>query len=177
MQTNSRLQLKLNTAKRFREFSQKNNSNQSETLDLILDFFEKNNLSPFETLVPSKVSLEHLIKKRIDAVIAILKNIEKTQTKPSFMMLGLLMEGRAIPGQQLEANPKKKALPLNAKSLEQLELEVNRLQDALKASKKDLEYLLQKVEVKGNSFGADYLKLNIPRTEFEQFKIALKHNP
>jgi phosphomevalonate kinase len=85
----SSLQLKASTAKRFREFSKKNNSNQSETLDLILDFFEQNNLSPFETLVPSKVSLEQLIKKRIDAVIAILKNIEKTQTKPSLVMLEL----------------------------------------------------------------------------------------
>ncbi len=91
MTTKSRLQIKSKTANRFREFSKKNNSNQSETLDLILNFFEKNNLSPFETLVPSKVSLETLIKKRIDAVIAILKNIEKTQTKPGFLMLELLM--------------------------------------------------------------------------------------
>ena len=96
MTTKSRLQIQSKTANRFREFSKKNNSNQSQTLDLILDFFEKNNLSPFETLVPSKVSLETLIKKRIDAVIAILKNIEKTQTKPSFLMLEFLMEGRSI---------------------------------------------------------------------------------
>lgn len=63
MTVKSRLQLSLKTAERFRDFSKKNNSNQSETLDLMLDFFEKNNLSPFETLVPSKVSLEQLIKK------------------------------------------------------------------------------------------------------------------
>lgn len=177
MKTKSRLQVKLSTATRFREFSQKNNSNQSETLDLILDFFEKNNLSPFDTLVPSKVSLENLIKKRIDAVIAILKNIEKTQTKPGFLMLELLMEGRSIPEKKLEATAKKTGSLSNVKSREQLELEVNRLQDLLKASKKNLEYLLQKVEFKGNSFGSDYLKLNIPRTELEQLKIAIKHNP
>lgn len=177
MKIKSRIQLKLRTANRFREFSQKNNSNQSETLDLILDFFEKNNLSPFDTLVPSKVSLENLIKKRIDAVIAILKNIEKTQTKPSFLMLELLMEGRPLPEKKLEATTKKIGSQSNLKSREQLELEMNRLQDLLKASKKNLEYLLQKVELKGNSFGSDYLKLNIPLTELEQFKIAIKHNP
>ena len=92
MTAKSRLQVRLKTANRFREFSKRNNSNQSETLDLILDFFEKNNLSPFETLVPSKVSLENLIKKRIDAVIAILKNIEKTQTKPTAGILLALLE-------------------------------------------------------------------------------------
>lgn len=174
MTAKSRLQLRLRTAERFREFSKKNNSNQSESLDLMLDFFEKNNLSPFETLVPTKVSLEQLIKKRIDAVIAILKNIEKTQTKPSLLMLELLMEERSI--SKPAAVEKKKILSSNQKSREQLELELSRLRDDLKGTRKDLEYLLQNVEVKGNAFGADYLKLNIPRSEFEQFKIALKHN-
>ncbi|MDT0688726.1 BfmA/BtgA family mobilization protein [Salegentibacter sp. F188] len=173
MKTKSRLQVKVSTANRFREFSKKNNSNPSETLDLVLDFFEKNNLSPFETLVPSKVSLEQLIKKRIDAVIAILKNIEKTQTKPGLLMLELLMEGRSVPKPELIE--KKKIASNNEKTQEQLELEISRLQEVLKATKKDLEYLLQHVEIKGNTFGADYLKLNIPRTAFEQFKIAIKH--
>jgi hypothetical protein len=129
----SRLQLKTSTAKRFREFSKKNNSNQSETLDLVLDFFEQNNLSPFETLVPSKVSLEQLIKKRIDAVIAILKNIEKTQTKPSLLMLELLMEGRSVP--KLQVTKKEKILVTDKKSQAQLELEISRLQELLKLPK------------------------------------------
>lgn len=172
MTAKSRLQVKAKTAERFREFSRKNHSNQSETLELILDFFEKNNLSPFETLVPSKVSLEQLIKKRIDAVIAILKNIEKTQTKPGLVMLKLLLEGREV--SELEDAKKKKISSSNEKSREQLLLEIARLEDALKATTKDLEYVLQHVEIKGNTFGSDYLKLNIPRTEFEQFKVALK---
>jgi len=172
MTTKSRLQVKAKTANRFREFSKKNNSNQSETLDLILDFFEKNNLSPFETLVPSKVSLETLIKKRIDAVIAILKNIEKTQTKPGFLMLELLLEGRSISKPTIVE--KKTGASTSGKSPEQLVLEISRLQEVLKATKKDLEYLLQNVEIKESTFGTDYLKLSIPRTEFEQFKIALK---
>lgn len=169
----SRLQLKASTANRFREFSKKNNSNQSETLDLILDFFEQNNLSPFETLVPSKVSLEQLIKKRIDAVIAILKNIEKTQTKPGLVILKLLMEERSVP--KIKVAKREKISASEEKNLRKLKLEISRLQDVLKIKNRDLEYLLQNVEVKGNAFGADYLKLNIPRTEFEQFKIAIKH--
>ena len=172
MTAKSRLQLSLKTAERFREFSKKNNSNQSETLDLMLDFFEKNNLSPFETLVPSKVSLEQLIKKRIDAVIAILKNIEKTQTKPSLLMLNLLLEERSISKPTIVE--KNKVISSHEKSREQLALEISRLEDVLNSTTKDLEYLLEHVEIKGNAFGSDFLKLNIPRTEFEQFKIALK---
>ncbi len=172
MTAKSRLQLSLKTAERFREFSKKNDSNQSETLDLMLDFFEKNNLSPFETLVPSKVSLEQLIKKRIDAVIAILKNIEKTQTKPGLLMLNLLLEERSI--SKPTTVEKNKILSSHGKSREQLVLEISRLEDVLKSTTKDLEYLLEHVEIKANAFGSDYLKLNIPRTEFEQFKVALK---
>ena len=172
MTAKSRLQLTLKAARRFREFSKKNNSNQSETMDLMLDFFEKNNLSPFETLVPSKVSLEQLIKKRIDAVIAILKNIEKTQTKPGLLMLELLMEGRSI-SKPIIVEKKTGSSP-SEKSREQLELEISRLEEVIKTTRNDLEYLLEHVEVKGNAFGGDYLKLNIPRTELEQFKIALK---
>lgn len=168
----SRLQLKASTANRFREFSKKNNSNQSETLDLVLDFFEQNNLSPFETLVPSKVSLEQLIKKRIDAVIAILKNIEKTQTKPGLVILKLLMEERSV--SKIKVAKREKISASEEKNLRKLKLEISKLQDVLKIKNRDLEYLLQNVEVKGNAFGADYLKLNIPRTEFEQFKIAIK---
>ncbi|WP_300433963.1 BfmA/BtgA family mobilization protein [Christiangramia sp.] len=172
MTAKSRLQLKTKTAERFREFSKKNDSNQSETLDLMLDFFEKNNLSPFETLVPSKVSLEQLIKKRIDAVIAILKNIEKTQTKPGLLMLNLLLEERSISKPAMVE--KNKILSSDVKSREQLILEISRLEDVLNSTTKDLEYLLEHVEIKGNAFGSDFLKLNIPRTEFEQFKVALK---
>jgi len=172
MNTKSRLQVKAKTANRFREFSKKNNSNPSETLDLILDFFEKNNLSPFETLVPSKVSLETLIKKRIDAVIAILKNIEKTQTKPGFLMLELLLGERFISKPIIVE--KKSSSSTSEQSPEQLELEISRLRDVLKSTTQNLEYLLQNIEIKESTFGTDYLKLNIPRTEFEQFKIAIK---
>ena len=48
-------------------------------------------------------TLEGLIKKRINGVIAILKDIEKTQTKPTAGMLMALLE---------QQEPKKKPLIL-----------------------------------------------------------------
>lgn len=105
-------------------------------------------------------------------MIAILKNIEKTQTKPGLLMLNLLLEERSI--SKPAKMEKKKMPPAEDKTQQQLALEISRLEDVLKSTLKDLEYLLEHVEVKGNAFGSDYLKLNIPRTEFEQFKVALK---
>ncbi len=76
------------------------------TLLLMLDFFEKNGLSPEDDLKPNLKATENLFKKRINALIAIIKDIEKTQTKPTLAMLQSLFE---------VAEPKKKPLILEKK--------------------------------------------------------------
>ena len=62
------------------------------TLKLMLDFFENNSLSPFESLGTNMTTLESSIKKRINSVIAIVKDIEKNQTKPAVAMLHSLFQ-------------------------------------------------------------------------------------
>jgi len=73
------------------------------TLLLMLEFFENNGISPDESIGPHIQTLENLIRKRINGVIAILRDIEKTQTKPTAGMLMALLE---------QAEPKKKPLIL-----------------------------------------------------------------
>ena len=58
----------------------------------MLDFFQVNELSPNERLGPSGRTMEANLKKRINAVIAIIRDIEKTQTKPTNAMLQSLFE-------------------------------------------------------------------------------------
>ncbi|MGJ8551058.1 BfmA/BtgA family mobilization protein [Winogradskyella wichelsiae] len=53
----------------------------------MLDFFETNGISPNETLGPNIKTLESQIKKRINAVIAIINDIEKNHDKPTTAML------------------------------------------------------------------------------------------
>jgi len=84
--------IKASVAKKFRKFSKGISKSQSMTLLLMLEFFEHNGIAPTETLGPKMQTLEGLIKKRINGVIAILKDIEKTQTKPTAGMLMALME-------------------------------------------------------------------------------------
>jgi hypothetical protein len=66
------------------------------TLMLMLDFFEDNGISPTESMGPRLETLEArmstLIKKRMNGMIAILKDIEKSQTKPTAAMLYSLFE-------------------------------------------------------------------------------------
>jgi hypothetical protein len=95
--------IKASVAKKFRKFSKGISKSQSMTLLLMLEFFEHNEIAPTENLGPKMQTLEGLIKKRINGVIAILKDIEKTQTKPTAGMLMALLE---------QAEPKKKPLIL-----------------------------------------------------------------
>ena len=102
------ISIKTSVVKKFRRFCKKMSKSQSMTLQLMLDFFENNGVSPNESIGPQIQTLENLIKKRINGVIAIMKDIEKNQTKPTVAMMQSLFE---------EAEPKKKPLILEKENL------------------------------------------------------------
>jgi hypothetical protein len=91
-----KLGIKTSVAIRFQKFCKKMSKSQSMTLMLMLDFFEENGISPAESMGPRMETLETrmatLIKKRMNGMIAILKDIEKSQTKPTAAMLYSLFE-------------------------------------------------------------------------------------
>ena len=86
------LKIKLSVAKKFRSYCKEMSESQSMTLLLMIEFFERNGVSPHEIIGPHMQTLDALIKKRISAVIAIIKDIEKNQTKPTLAILESLME-------------------------------------------------------------------------------------
>jgi hypothetical protein len=100
-----KLGIKTSVALRFREFSKKISKSQSMTLLLMLDFFEENGISPAESMGPRMETLETrislLIKKRMNGMIAIMKDIEKTQTKPTVAMLQALFQATEPPKKKL----------------------------------------------------------------------------
>ncbi|WP_339715181.1 BfmA/BtgA family mobilization protein [uncultured Kriegella sp.] len=86
----SNIKIKNSIAIKFRSFALKNKESNSMTLDQMLEFFEKHQLSPNDKIPNHLIQVEKQILKRINAVIAILKDIEKTQTKPTLGMLQAL---------------------------------------------------------------------------------------
>lgn len=103
------IRIKRKTAKRFQKFSKTYFKSHSETMAAMLDFFLYNEISPKENLEPTGRRIEQTFKKRINAVIAIMRDIEKTQTKPTLAMLQSLFENEGV---------KDKALILEKKVLE-----------------------------------------------------------
>jgi len=104
------IRFKRKTAKRFQEFSKKHFKTHTETMEAILDFFFYNEISPTEKLGPTGRTIEAKLLKRINAVIAIMRDVEKTQTKPTVAMMESLF--------QME-EPKKKPLILEKKFAEE----------------------------------------------------------
>ena len=86
------LKIKTSVAKKFRRFSRALSKSQSMTLLSMVDFFEMNNISPNELMGPKMQTLENLIKKRINAVIAITRDMEKNKVNPTLGILESLME-------------------------------------------------------------------------------------
>ncbi|WP_179376299.1 BfmA/BtgA family mobilization protein [Winogradskyella wichelsiae] len=106
------LSIKSSVVKKFRDYSKSISKSNSMTLLLMVEFFERNELYPGDDLKPGLMETENRIKKRINALIAIIKDIEKNQSKPTLAMLQSLFEG---------SEPKQKLIL--AKSFEELEKE------------------------------------------------------
>lgn len=115
-----KLGIKVSVAIKFRKFCKKMSKSQSMTLLLMIEFFEDNGISPNETLGPNMQTLESEIKKRINAVIAIIKDIEKNHDKPTTAMLESLFMG-------FEPKPKKLIL---AKEIKEIKVQSDEKKDS-----------------------------------------------
>ncbi|WP_323027413.1 BfmA/BtgA family mobilization protein [Gelidibacter japonicus] len=84
------LKIKASVADRFRRFCRTMSKSQSMTMLSMIEYFEWNGLSPLDK--KEQGLMGELIKnrKRTEAVIAIMKDIEKHQTKPTIAMIQAL---------------------------------------------------------------------------------------
>ncbi|TRZ42468.1 BfmA/BtgA family mobilization protein [Robertkochia solimangrovi] len=179
----SGISIKKDIADRFRKYSGEISKSHTETLEAMLNFFKWNQLSPYENLGVRFDST----KKRINALIAIIKNIEKQQTLPTKAMLDTLFQQI----NQMEDNEENQRSfdfdsdenfdfePAEAFTRDsELELYQNRyeqLKQQLSSYHHTVADLLDKISYVKNSFGKDYHKLVMDKNEFENFKKQLDH--
>lgn len=169
------------TAKRFKVFSKKVSKSYSETMELIINFFEWHGFTPSDRF--GKSLLQEIIKnrKRTDASIAIIKNIEKDQTRPTNAMLLSLFEENAL--QEETETPelieKKFAdtTPPEQTVVETVvpKIRYDRLKSQLDGMKQEFNHVLDKVKVVRSNFGKDYLKLELTEEELIKIKRNLKN--
>ena len=111
------IRFKRDTAKRFQEFSKTHFKSHTIAMATMLDFFFYNEISPKEKFGPTARTIavtlntvETNLLKRMNAIIAIQRDIEKTQTKPTMAMLESLFQAE---------EPKNKTLLLEKQFMEE----------------------------------------------------------
>ena len=144
----------------------------------MLDFFEWHGFSPFET--KERSFLRELLKnrKRTEAVIAIIKDIEKNHDKPTTAMLQLLFQGVVEKEEPIRKERLFKEKPThNNKQTETTVSKIvhERTEFKLEDVRQGFGYVLDHVEVVKNRFGKDYLKLELSQQEFLRIKRELEN--
>ncbi|QCX40282.1 hypothetical protein FF125_18185 [Aureibaculum algae] len=167
------IRFKRATAKRFKSFSKKVSNSYSVTMDLIIDFFEWHGFSPPERF--EKSLGQELIKnrKRTEAVIAIIKDIEKNQTKPTNAMLELLFQESPDDNEPQEELFEQQELITENEELDYYRNQYQAVQRQHQIAKDDLRKIIAKTTYVKGSFGGGYLKLNLSKEEFENLKQKL----
>lgn len=166
-------------AKRFKAFSKKVASSYSETMEQIIDFFEWHGFLPSERFEKSvRQELMHN-RKRTEAAIAIIKDIQKQQTLPTKAMLDTLFQEIAQTEQQEteeeifdfgtpETLTRDTELGHYRKRYEEMQQQLSRDKNRMQ------EFLGQITYVKG-AFGKGYYRLDMNKNELENFKTNLDH--
>ncbi|MCR8667531.1 hypothetical protein NO995_07555 [Aestuariibaculum sp. M13] len=171
------------TVERFKGFCAKIGGSYTDTLEHMMDFFDTYQLSPMDDLGPNMRGIEANIKKRINALVSIIKEIEKNQTKPTTAMLQLLFEQSSPKQNQprlVEVKKSNKPVkdPFFATSMEAIELrkEKNSLKRDLMETKQQFEDILfSKVHIVKSSFGKPKLHLDMTLEELEALKEKIKN--
>tara|TARA_R110002126_G_scaffold75461_4_gene188267 strand:+ start:1602 stop:2153 length:552 start_codon:yes stop_codon:yes gene_type:complete len=167
------------TIKRFRWFSKKIRKSYSETLEIVMDFFEWHGITPSSRFAKDISAEEEKTRKRINALIAIIKDIEKTQIKPTNKMLEALFgQHEIIRKKKVPAKVEKINKKLTEFEWDKLQGKVSQekydlLKEKYKGDNKRVLEFLSKVEFVKPRFGNPYWKIDTTANELAFLKNRL----
>ncbi|WP_238389880.1 BfmA/BtgA family mobilization protein [Arenibacter aquaticus] len=184
METFSNIRFKIDTARQFQKFSKRLFKTHTEALQTMLDFFVYNEISPKESFGPNGRTIANLIKKRFNAMAAMMKNIETHGVLPTKTMLELLFEsspqkksGQApLLMEGKEADPEKEMFFKKVERAIEMEREHTDLKRDYGQLRLQFIDLLNKVQLVKGGFGKPRLQLEMSVEEFEKLKTKIaKH--
>lgn len=172
------IRFRANTAERYKGFSKKITKSYSETLDMIMNFFEWHGFYPTDKFTKSLIQEILKNRKRTEANIAIMRNIEKNQTEPTTIMLQSLFKEKILDEEPEMIEKKFIDKPQEEKKNEEItvpKIRYERLYSKLISVGEDFGYVLENIKVVKNIFGKPYLKLELTEGELEKFKRTIKN--
>ena len=182
------MKIKISVALKFRNFSKRQGKSQSMTLLAMVEFFDHNGISPDERMHETIASLKYLIKRRFNAMVAIMRSIEKEQTLPTVSMIQALFQQELESGEGdewegdfefFEQQLTEINTPTNPELLDKEttvpKIVHERLKEQLEELKGDFGHVLDHVSVSKNRFGKEHLKVNLNPGAIEQYRTKLKN--
>ena len=171
------IKIKCSVAGKFRNYCKTISRTQSMALLDMIGFFERNGVSPEDNLGETITSLKRQIIKRTNAVIAIIKNIEKTHHKPTTAILQSLFEETALiekdDGDALYFGTP--TLITENEELEYYRKEYYKTQEAYRGLGQETKGLLKKVKYVRNNFGMGHYRLNATEADLKRLQQKLDH--
>ncbi len=170
----SAISIKTEVAVQFRQYSKHFAKSNTEVLRQMMLFLKWNDLNPFTTQIDKIISEIRYNRQRIEYLIAMLKNIEKKQTKPMADMVKILFEAFAK-----NQKPKRVERLLLAREGDKKQIDFianqnhKRLKEEFKEYRKMCQRILKNVEQVQPAFGKPYLRINMSMGEFLQNQSAL----
>lgn len=170
----STISIKADVAVSFRRYSKQFSKSNTEVLRRMMIILQCNGLNPFDNTIEKIVSAIEKNRKQIEYLISIIKNIEKTQTKPTYEMVKILFEAHC---KNNEASRKEKLFLPKPKLMEVADkvplVLLERTQQEFKDYKRDCQILLEKIELIEPTFGKPYLKVGLSKGEYEKLRRQL----
>jgi hypothetical protein len=171
METFSTIRVKIRIAKKFRNLSKQIARNHSEAMEAMLHFFERNDLAPDDDLGIHN----NRTNKRINAVIAILKNIEKHQTKPTAEILQSLLHETANIEKEEDFDFGTPKLITENEELAYYRDAYFKKQTELNTLKNEAKDIITRLKHVKSNFGPSYFRLDITKEELETLKQKVDH--
>lgn len=166
------------TAERFRAYSKTVSRSHSETIDTMIDFFEKARISPKSQVMISFIRFQNYMMGRFDYLEELLRTMEREQLRPTHDMLKSLFEGTALKKKEQPLLVDKKNLRMTKEEWDREDGKVSfeKYHDVIKARSKDrriFSKVLDSIAKVEPTFGKPYFKVEMDETELERIRREL----
>jgi len=174
------IRLRRKIIEKFKEYSRNTSPSYSETLEYMIAYFEDTGISPYDTIYNPILASTIAINRRTDYLIALLKNIEKTQLIPTRLMLESLFQldtkekqPLLIEKKLLEENNKAEVDPKDS-ALEFYRIQYEKNQERVNILKYEFGSIFRQLTYTKSNFSKNHYRLEISQEELEDFKLKIK---
>ncbi len=160
------------TAERFRAYSKTVSRSHSETIDDMIDFFEKAKITPKNVIMINFIRFQNYMMGRFDYIEEMLRTMEREQLKPTHDMLKSLFDGTALQKRQQPLLVDKATIKMNREewNMEEGKVSFEEYHDVIRARSKDrrtLNKVLDSITKIEPTFGKPYFKMELDEAELD----------